>query len=160
MFNSPKALNKTLPGTNSAHTGGFVTGIRLRTILKIRVRSARAVNAYIPGGGDVRAAMRLRHDGNHGDAGSRTDGLGAELGEESFAVGVGERSDHFDELGGACEAVLAARGGLEGVEVHVLALVRELHHGTHDLRDCSHARFLFAQAVGLVPALAWPWGFS
>lgn len=66
--------------------------------------------------------MRLRHDGHHGDAGGGSDGLGSELRKEGVPVGVGEGGDHLDELGRAGEAVLAARGGFESVEVDVVAL--------------------------------------
>lgn len=105
----------------------------------------------------MRAAMRFGHDGNYGDSGGGADGLGAELGEECFALRVGERGYHLHELRCACKAILTARCRLERVEVHVLALVREVHHGVHDLRDCSNTRFFLAQAVCLVAALARPW---
>lgn len=94
------------------------------------------------------AAVGLGHDGDDGDTGGGADGLGAEVGEEGVAVGVGEGGNHLNELGGAGEAVLAAGGGLEGVEVDSLAASGELDHGVDDLCDCSDSSLFIAQAVG------------
>lgn len=140
--------NKRLPCADSPHAGGLVSGVGLGAVLEIGIRAAGAVDADVAGGGDVGAAVGLGHDGDDGDAGGGADGLGAEAGEEGFAVGVGEGSDHLDELGGTGEAVLAAGGGLEGVEINSLSAAGELDHGVDDLRDCSDSGLFVAQAVG------------
>ena len=92
--------------------------------------------------------MGLRHDCHDGDSRGGPDRLGPELGEQGLAVRVRQRGNHLHELRGAREAVLAARGGLERIEVHVLALAREVHHGVDDLGDGPDPCLLFVQPVG------------
>lgn len=92
------------------------------------------------------AAVGLGHDGDDGDAGGGADGLGAKLGKERVAVGLGNGGDHLYELGGAGEAVLAAGGGFEGVEVDVLAAAGALGHGGDDLGDGADAGLLLGEA--------------
>lgn len=144
--------NETLPCPNRSHTSGLVASVRLSTVLEVGVRPAGAVHADVPGGGDVGAPMGLRHDCHDGDPRGSPDRLGPELGEQGLAVRVGQRGDHLHELRGAREAVLAARGGLERIEVHVLALAREVHHGVHDLGDGPDSCLLFGQPVGFESA--------
>lgn len=105
-------MRKTLPSSNCAHAGGLVASVRLSAVLEVGVGTSGAVNADIASGGDVRTTVGLRHDGDDGDAGGGADGLGAKLGEEGVALGVGKRGNHLNELGGAGEAVLPAGGGL------------------------------------------------
>lgn len=135
-----------ISSSDGSHAGGFVAGVRLGTVLEIGVGPAGAVNADVPSGGDVGTAVGLRHDGDDGDAGGGADGLGTELGEERVAVGLGDGGDHLDELRGAGEAVLAAGGGLEGVEVDGLAAAGALGHGGDDLRDGADAGLLLGEA--------------
>lgn len=104
------------------------------------------------------AAVGLRHDGDDGDAGGGADGLGAEAGEEGGAVGLGDGGDHLHQLGGAGEAVLAARRGLERVQVDVLAAPRALRHGGDDLRDGADARLLLGEPRGEGDHAAAPGG--
>ena len=119
-------LHYRLPGSNRPHAGRLIPSIRLRAVLKIRIRTSGAINANIPRDGNMWTSMRLRHDGDDGDSGSGTHGFGPEFGEQGGAVGVGNGSDHLDELRGAGEAVFAAGGGLEGVEVNGLAAAGEV----------------------------------
>lgn len=94
------------------------------------------------------APVRLRHDGHNGDAGSGADGLGAEAREEGVPLRVGHGGDHLHQLGGAGEAVLAAGGGFEGVEVDVLAGAAAVDHGRDDLGDGADAGLLLSERVG------------
>lgn len=103
----------------------------------------------------MRAPVRLRHDGDDGDAGRRADGLGLELGEERLALRLGQRGDHLDELGGAGEAVLAAGGGLEGVEVDGVASTGLVDHVVDDLGYGFDPGFFFGEVVGYDAAAAW-----
>lgn len=79
--------------------------------------------------------MGLRHDSHDGNPRCRTDRLRLELGQQRIPLGLGYSRDHLDELGGAGEAVLAASGGLEGVEIDGLALAGEVDHGADYLGD-------------------------
>lgn len=94
------------------------------------------------------APVRLRHDGHDGDTGSGADGFGAEAGEEGVPLRVGHGGDHLHQLGGAGEAVLAAGGGFEGVEVDVLAGAAAVDHGRDDLGDGADAGLLLSEGVG------------
>jgi hypothetical protein len=96
----------------------------------------------------VGAPVRLRHDGDNGDARGRAHGLGAQPRQQRGAVGLGHGRDHLHELGRPRQPVLPARGGLERVEVHILPAPRELPHRRHDLRDGPHTGLLLREARG------------
>ena len=61
-----------LPSPNSSHTSRLISGIRLRTVLEIRIWASRTIHTNIPCGIYVRAPMRLRHYRNHGNATRRS----------------------------------------------------------------------------------------
>lgn len=90
----------------------------------------------------MRAPVRLRHDGDHCDAGRGADGLGTQLREEGVAVRLGDCGDHLHELRRAGETVLPASSGLELVEVNVFPPAGALGHGGDDLGDGADTRFL------------------
>lgn len=154
IYPTPGLDIRIIPSPNRAHARRLIASVGLRAVLEIRVGPPGAVHAYVPRRGDVRAPVGLRHDGDDGDARGCADGLRLELREEGVAVGLRERRDHLHELRGPGEAVLAARRGLEGVEVDGLALAGEVHHGAHDLADGPHAGLLLGEAVRLEAAAA------
>ena len=54
-------------GPDGSHRGRFVSGVGLGRVLEVRVWASRAVHADVSGHADVRASMRLAHDGDNGD---------------------------------------------------------------------------------------------
>lgn len=120
----------------------------MSAILEVRVGPPGAVHADITGGGDVGTPVGLRHDGHNGNPRGGPDGLGSKLREQGLAVRLGQRRNHLNELRGPRETVLTACGGLERVEVDVLSLAGEVHHGVDDLGDGPDPGLLFSNSVG------------
>jgi len=138
-----------VPRADRAHARRLVARVRLRAVLKVRVGPSRAVDADGARRGEVRAAVRLAHDGDDGDARGGADGLGAEPGREARAVGVGQGREDLDELGRAAQAVARGRGGLERGEVDVAPADGALaHERGDDVGDGAQAALGLAGGVG------------
>lgn len=133
------------PCPNGTHAGGLVSSVGLRAVLEVGVGTAGAVDTDVPGGGDVGATVRLRHDGDDGDTRRRAHGLGAQPRQQRSAVGLGHGGDHLHQLGRPRQTVSPACGGLERVEVHILPAPRELPHRRDDLGDGPHPGLLLRE---------------
>ena len=66
LFNSIFCLQiRVVSGSNSPHRCWFIPCVTLSGILKVWVRPSRAINANVTCHSNVRASMRLTHDGNN-----------------------------------------------------------------------------------------------
>ena len=106
---------KSLPGSNCSHASWLISSIRLRTILKIRVRSTGAIYTNIPRSRNMWAPMWLRHNRHNCDSGGGSDRFGSELREKGLTVGLGKSRDHLHQLWGACKSVFSTCGGFDRV---------------------------------------------
>lgn len=57
-----------VPGSYCSHACRLIPRVALCAVLEVRVWSARAVDADVAGGGNVRAPVRLGHDCHHCNA--------------------------------------------------------------------------------------------
>lgn len=65
IHSSPSLDKGVISSSDCTHAGWFIACVALSAILKVRVWSARAIHTDVACGGDVRAAVRLGHDGHH-----------------------------------------------------------------------------------------------
>ena len=108
LFNSVSCLNvRVVSSSNSSHGGGFISGIRLSGVLKIRVRTTRAVDADVTSGGNVRAPVRFAHNRNNSYSTGSTDRFGFEEGGEFIFIVFGDGADNLDKFGGFRDFVFA-----------------------------------------------------
>mmetsp|Transcript_50033 Transcript_50033/g.160117 ORF Transcript_50033/g.160117 Transcript_50033/m.160117 type:complete len:209 (-) Transcript_50033:55-681(-) len=138
----PRLHVGAVPRPDRAHARRLVPCVGLRAVLEIRVRPARAVDADVACGCNVRAAVGLGHYRHHRDPRSRAHGLGSQLREECGAVLIRYGRDNLDELGGTDELVSLAGVGLDPVEVDVGAGLDPHEHLVHYVGDGSHARLV------------------
>ena len=100
---------RVVPRPDRPHARGLVACIRLGRVLEVGVGPTGAVDADGSRGGYVRAAVRLGHDGDDGDARGGADGLGAEAREQGCSGLFGDAGDDVYELGSLGKRV-AGRG--------------------------------------------------
>ena len=60
-----------VPRPDGSHRGRLVPGVGLGRVLEVRVGTSRAVDADVARHADVRASVRLAHDGDDGDLKNR-----------------------------------------------------------------------------------------
>ena len=112
-------LEGVVARADGAHGGRLVARVGLGAVLEVGVGPAGAVDADVARVGDVRASVRLAHDGDDGDARRRADGLGDQLGQDVLLVVLGHGGDDGRQRRHGADPVLLGAPRTQAVKVQV-----------------------------------------
>lgn len=88
-----------VPRADGTHGSGFISSVGLSGVLEVGVRATGAVHANVTCVGDMRATVRLAHDGHDGDTRGRADGLCNQFGEDIFLIVLWDSGDDGRQRG-------------------------------------------------------------